>query len=79
MMARRNIALEIETGDVPTSKWFLERKAPDFSNRQQVPNIGKIEIDENAAMATLAGLLKLSQQRAAMAAGMEQAATLAVA
>lgn len=36
LSAKKNVAQAVEDGDLRTSKWLLERRDPDFSNKQQV-------------------------------------------
>lgn len=36
LVAKKNVAEAISDGDLRTSKWFLERRDADFSNKQQV-------------------------------------------
>lgn len=42
MRAKVNVAERIEFGDIDASKWYLERKDPEFSNKQKIEHSGEI-------------------------------------
>lgn len=65
LVARRNIAMDLEVGEVGTSKWFLERKTKDFAPKQQIDHNVKQEVDEVSVLSALEKLVLLSQQRKA--------------
>lgn len=53
LLAKRNIAKSIESGDMRTSKWYLERRSPEFQVKQQIDVTHTHEISESNVLGRL--------------------------
>ena len=57
----------VEGGDLPTSKWVLERRTPEYSPRQRVDMTVEAEMDDAALLRSLERLAAASRERSTLA------------
>jgi hypothetical protein len=63
LAAKRNVALGLEAGDVPLSKWYLERRTTEFNPRVAVDMTAPQGVDGADVVDRLQRLIALSRQR----------------
>lgn len=66
LSAKRNIAERLEQGDIALSRWFLERRDPEYASTKKIDlraSCGQ-EDDDAALLARLERLVAVSQERA---------------
>ena len=66
-LSRKNVFEAVEGGDLPTSKWVLERRTPEYSPRQRVDMTVEAEMDDAALLRSLERLAAASRERSALA------------
>lgn len=59
LVAKRNISMRIEAGDIETSKWYLERRSLEFHPKGSLRVEAEFEVDDAAVMAALHRLMQL--------------------
>ncbi|MBM9536180.1 hypothetical protein [Desulfobulbus alkaliphilus] len=59
LMAKRNVIMAIEAGDVAVSRWYLERRCPEFQRRGLSWGSDKVaeDLDDHDVVRQLRGLL----------------------
>lgn len=62
-IAKRNIAMSLEEGDVGTARWYLERRVADFNPKAQIDVNVHQPVDEGDLVAALQRLIAKSQRR----------------
>lgn len=62
-VAKRNISMALEEGDLQTSKWFLERRVADYNPKAQIDVNVHQQVDEASLVDALQRLIAKSQRR----------------
>jgi len=60
-IAKRNIAMALEEGDLAISRWLLERRTPEYSPKSQVDVTVHEEVDEASVVNALQRIIAASQ------------------